>query len=45
MNFFEHQAAARSRSRRLIFLFVLAVLGVVFAVDAVVLIITGGDDP
>jgi Zn-dependent protease with chaperone function len=42
MNFFEHQAAARSRSRRLIFLFVLAVLGVVFAVDAVVLIITGG---
>ncbi|QYR53433.1 M48 family metallopeptidase [Lysobacter soyae] len=40
MNFFEHQAAARSRSRRLIFLFVLAVLGVVFAVDACVLLLT-----
>ena len=41
MNFFEHQAAARTRSRRLIFLFVLAVLGVVFAVDACVLLLTG----
>lgn len=36
MNFFEHQEAARKSSRRLIFLFALAVIGVVLAVDAVV---------
>ncbi len=33
MNFFEHQAAARRASTRLVFLFVLAVLGIVAAVD------------
>ncbi len=33
MNFFEHQAAARRASARLVFLFVLAVLGIVAAVD------------
>ena len=33
MNFFEHQAAARRASTRLVVLFALAVLGIVFAVD------------
>ncbi len=33
MNFFEHQAAARRASTRLVFLFVLAVIGIVAAVD------------
>jgi Zn-dependent protease with chaperone function len=33
MNFFEHQAAARRASARLVFLFVLAVIGIVIAVD------------
>ncbi|GAB3104243.1 M48 family metallopeptidase [Lysobacter terrae] len=33
MNFFEHQAAARRHSTRLVILFVLAVLGIAFAVD------------
>lgn len=33
MNFFEHQAAARRASARLVFLFVLAVIGIVAAVD------------
>ena len=33
MNFFEHQAAARRASTRLVVLFVLAVLGIVAAVD------------
>lgn len=33
MNFFEHQAAARRASTRLVFLFVLAVAGIVAAVD------------
>ena len=33
MNFFEHQAAARRASTRLVFLFVLAVVGIVAAVD------------
>ena len=33
MNFFEHQTAARRASARLVFLFVLAVLGIVAAVD------------
>ena len=42
MNFFEHQAAARKSSRRLIVLFALAVLGVVFAVDAVVFFMASG---
>ena len=35
MNFFEHQAAARRASARLVFLFVLAVAGIVVAVDLV----------
>jgi Zn-dependent protease with chaperone function len=35
MNFFEHQAAARRTSTRLVVLFALAVLGIVFAVDVV----------
>ena len=34
MNFFEHQAAARRSSTRLVVLFVLAVAGIVIAVDA-----------
>src|SRR5687768_12435702 len=34
MNFFEHQAAARRTSTRLVVLFVLAVVGIVIAVDA-----------
>jgi len=34
MNFFEHQAAARRTSTRLVVLFALAVLGIVVAVDA-----------
>ena len=33
MNFFEHQAAARRASARLVFLFILAVVGIVAAVD------------
>jgi Zn-dependent protease with chaperone function len=36
MNFFEHQAAARRASTRLVVLFVLAVAGIVAAVDLVV---------
>jgi Zn-dependent protease with chaperone function len=36
MNFFEHQAAARRASTRLVVLFALAVLGIVLAVDFVV---------
>ncbi len=35
MNFFEHQAAARRASTRLVVLFALAVLGIVLAVDVV----------
>lgn len=42
MNFFERQAAARKTSSRLILLFALAVLGIVAAVDAVVLIALAG---
>jgi Zn-dependent protease with chaperone function len=38
MNFFEHQAAARRASSRLVLLFGLAVLGIVLAVDMVVYI-------
>ena len=33
MNFFEHQAAARRASTRLVVLFALAVIGIVIAVD------------
>ena len=42
MNFFEHQAAARKTSTRLVVLFALAVLGIVFAVDLAVLVAFGG---
>jgi Zn-dependent protease with chaperone function len=42
MNFFEHQAAARRASTRLVLLFALAVLGIVLAVDAVVYLVAGG---
>jgi Zn-dependent protease with chaperone function len=38
MNFFQHQAEARSRSRRLVVLFVLAVIAIVLAIDLVVLL-------
>ncbi|WP_372018597.1 M48 family metallopeptidase [Pseudoxanthomonas sp. 10H] len=41
MNFFEHQAAARRGSGRLVLLFGLAVAGIVVAVDLVVVVLTG----
>ncbi|UNK58161.1 M48 family metallopeptidase [Pseudoxanthomonas daejeonensis] len=41
MNFFEHQAAARRGSGRLVLLFVLAVAGIVLAVDLATLLFTG----
>ncbi len=44
MNFFEHQAAARKASIRLMLLFVLAVLAIVCAVDIAVLIAVGVSD-
>jgi Zn-dependent protease with chaperone function len=42
MNFFEHQAAARRTSTRLVVLFALAVLGIVLAVDFAVYVVFGG---
>jgi Zn-dependent protease with chaperone function len=42
MNFFEHQAAARRMSTRLVVLFALAVLGIVLAVDFAVYVVFGG---
>lgn len=39
MDFFAHQAKARSQSRRLLIWFGLAVLGVVLAIDAVMLVV------
>jgi Zn-dependent protease with chaperone function len=45
MNFFEHQAAARRASTRLVLLFALAVLGIVVAVDAVVYVGLGVGTP
>lgn len=44
MNFFEHQAAARKASTRLVVLFVLAVIGIVCAVDVAVLIAIAARD-
>ena len=44
MNFFEHQAAARKASTRLVLLFALAVIGIVCAVDVAVLIAIGARD-
>ena len=41
MNFFERQAQARRASTRLVVLFALAVLGIVVAVDLVVLVTIG----
>ncbi len=41
MNFFEHQANARRNSWRLLMLFALAVLGIVLAVDVVVVLVFG----
>ena len=41
MNFFEHQAAARRGSGRLVLLFGLAVAGIVLAVDLATLLVTG----
>ncbi|MDI1251840.1 M48 family metallopeptidase [Thermomonas sp.] len=42
MNFFEHQAAARRTSSRLVILFALAVVGIVLAVDLAAWIATRG---
>jgi Zn-dependent protease with chaperone function len=42
MNFFEHQAAARRTSTRLIVLFALAVVGIVIAVDLAAYVAFGG---
>ena len=44
MNFFERQEAARRVSKRLIVLFVLAVVGIVFAVDLGVLVLVGASN-
>ena len=41
MNFFEHQAAARRTSGRLMLLFALAVIGIVIAVDLAVALVAG----
>ncbi|RZA18602.1 MAG: peptidase M48 Ste24p [Lysobacteraceae bacterium] len=41
MNFFEHQAAARRTSSRLVILFALAVVGIVAAVDIATYVATG----
>jgi Zn-dependent protease with chaperone function len=42
MNFFEHQAAARRTSTRLVVLFALAVIGIVVGVDLAVMAVVGG---
>jgi Zn-dependent protease with chaperone function len=42
MNFFEHQDEARRNTRRLVLLFVLAVMTIVIAIDAVLLLLFGG---
>ncbi len=44
MNFFEHQDQARAASRRMLVLFVLAVLAVVLAVDVVLIVAAGLTD-
>jgi len=43
MNFFAHQEQARRQTRRMLFLFALAVLAIVFAIDAVLYIAMGMD--
>lgn len=45
MNFFEHQARARRSSAWLVTLFVLAVVGIVMAVNVAALIVSGGWGP
>ena len=42
MNFFEHQDIARRQSKRLVFLFALAVLAIVVSVDLLLLLVFGG---
>jgi Zn-dependent protease with chaperone function len=44
MNFFEHQEQARRQTRRMLFLFALAVLAIVAATDVVVLFAIGLDE-
>jgi len=41
MNFFEHQAAARRSSFRMVVLFALAVAGIVVVIDGIVLLVVG----
>ncbi|HWS27984.1 MAG TPA: M48 family metallopeptidase [Xanthomonadales bacterium] len=41
MNFFAHQAAARAKTRRMVWLFVLAILVIVAAINVVVLLVFG----
>ena len=41
MNFFEHQDRARKQSRRLIFVFMLAVLAIVAAINLILLLVMG----
>jgi len=41
LNFFEHQDRARRQSRRLIAAFILAVLAIVVAIDAILLLVVG----
>ena len=41
MNFFEHQDKARRQTRWLVFLFALAVIGIILAVNMVVLAVLG----
>ncbi len=41
MNFFEHQDQARKSSRRLVFLFVLAVISIVVAINVVTVVLVG----
>jgi Zn-dependent protease with chaperone function len=47
VNFFEHQDRARRQSRRLIAVFILAVLAMVVAIDAILLLVVGvtGGEP
>ena len=44
MNFFERQQQARTSSRRLVLLFVLATIGIVFVLDLVVWLVLGSPE-
>jgi Zn-dependent protease with chaperone function len=44
LNFFEHQEQARRQSRRLVFLFVLAVVAIVAAIDGILLLAVGASN-